>query len=132
VDKAGQTVNFLLRAQRDKAAAQRYFDKSIDQNGEPQTITIDKSGANLAALEALNAERDTPIKIRQNKYLNNIIDQDHRAIKRRTRPMLGFKTFRCARILLGGIELMHMIKKGQLKDSGNGQTPADLFYSLTK
>jgi putative transposase len=132
VDKAGQTVDFLLRGQRDKAAAQRYFDKSIDQNGEPQTITIDKSGANLAALEALNAERDTPIKIRQNKYLNNIIDQDHRAIKRRTRPMLGFKTFRCARILLGGIELMHMIKKGQLKDSGNGQTPADLFYSLTK
>jgi len=112
VDKAGQTVHFLLRGQRDKAAAQRYFDKSIDQNGEPQTITIDKSGANLAALEALNAERDTPIKIRQNKYLNNIIDQDHRAIKRRTRPMLGFKTFRCARILLGGIELMHMIKKG--------------------
>jgi putative transposase len=132
VDKAGQTVDFLLRGQRDKAAAQRYFDKSIDQNGEPQTITIDKSGANLAALEALNAERDTPIKIRQNKYLNNIIDQDHRAIKRRTRPMLGFKTFRCARILLGGIELMHMIKKGQLKDSGNSQTPADLFYSLTK
>jgi transposase-like protein len=60
VDKAGQTVDFLLRAQRDKAAAQRYFDKSIDQNGEPQTITIDKSGANLAALEALNAERHTP------------------------------------------------------------------------
>jgi putative transposase len=104
VDKAGQTVDFLLRAQRDKAAAQRYFEKSIDQNGEPETITIDKSSANLAALEALNAERDTPIKIGQNKYLNNIIEQDHRAIKRRTRPMLGFKTFRCARILLGGID----------------------------
>jgi putative transposase len=132
VDKTGQTVDFLLRAQRDKAAAQRYFEKSIEQNGEPETITIDKSGANLAALEALNAERDTPIKIRQNKYLNNIIEQDHRAIKRRTRPMLGFTTFRCARILLGGIELMHMIKKGQLKDSGNGQTPVDLFYSLIK
>jgi transposase-like protein len=61
VDKAGQTVDFLLRARRDKAAAQRYFEKSIDQNGEPETVTIDKSGANLAALEALNAERDTSI-----------------------------------------------------------------------
>jgi transposase-like protein len=130
VDKGGQTVDFLLRAHRDKAAAQRYFEKSIDQNGEPETVTIDKSGANLAALEALNAERDTPIKIRQNKYLNNIIEQDHRAIKRRTRPMLGFKTFRCARILLGGIELMHMIAKGQMKDGGGGQTPAEQFYLL--
>ena len=104
--------------------------KSIDQNGEPETITIDKSGSNLAALEALNAQRDTPIKIRQNKYLNNIIEQDHRAIKRRTRPMLGFKTFRWARILLSGIELMHMIKKGQM--TGTGQTAAEQSYSLVK
>ena len=132
VDKAGHTVDFLLRAHRDKAAAQRYFEKSIDQNGEPETVTIDKSGANLAALEALNAGRDTPIKIRQNKYLNNIVEQDHRAIKRRTRPMLGFKTFRCARILLGGIELMHMIVKGQMQNGSSGQTPAEQFYSLAK
>jgi putative transposase len=132
VDKAGHTVDFLLRAHRDKAAAHRYFEKSIDQNGEPETVTIDKSGANLAALEALNAGRDTPIKIRQNKYLNNIVEQDHRAIKRRTRPMLGFKTFRCARILLGGIELMHMIVKGQMQNSSSGQTPAEQFYSLAK
>ncbi|BCZ84627.1 hypothetical protein PTKU64_83020 [Paraburkholderia terrae] len=76
---------------------------------EPESVTIDKSGANLAALEAINAERETPIKIRQTKYLNNIIEQDHRAIKRRTRTMLGFKKFRCARILLGGIEVTHMI-----------------------
>ena len=108
VDKAGQTDDFLLRAHRDKASAQRYCEKSIDQNGEPETVTIDKSGVNLAALEALNAERDTPIKIRQNKYLNNIVEQDHRAIKRRTRSMLGFKTFRCAHILPGGIELNGM------------------------
>jgi putative transposase len=99
---------------------------------EPETVTIDKSGANLAALEALNAERDTPIKIRQNKYLNNIVEQDHRAIKRRTRPMLGFKTFRCARILPGGIELMHMVAKGQMKDSGSWRTPAEQSYSLIK
>ena len=130
VDKAGNTVDFLLRAHRDKAAARRYFEKSIAQNGEPETVTIDKSGANLAALEAINAERETPIKIRQTKYLNNIVEQDHRAIKRRTRPMLGFKSFRCARILLGGIEVAHMIAKGQMKNNGAGPTHAEQFFSL--
>jgi putative transposase len=58
------------------------------------------------------------------------LEQDHRAIKRRTRPMLGFKTLRCARILLGRIELMHMIAKGQMNDSSGGQTRADQFNSL--
>jgi transposase-like protein len=130
VDKAGNTIDFLLRAYRDKAAARQYFEKSIAQNGAPETVTIDKSGANLAAREAINAERETPIKIRQTKYLNNIIEQDHRAIKRRIRPMLGFKKFRCARILLGGIEMAHMIAKGQMKDIGARQTPAEQFYSL--
>ena len=113
VDKVGNTIDFLLRAHRDKAAARRYFEKSIAQNGEPETVTIDKSGANLAALEAINAERETPIRIRQTKYLNNVIEQDHRAIKRRTRPMLGFKNFRCARMLPGGIEVAHMIARGR-------------------
>src|SRR5579864_2273468 len=93
VDKTGNTIDFMPRAHRDKTAARRYFEKSIAQNGEPETVTIDKSGANLAALEAINADRETPIKIRQTNYLNNIIEQDHRAIKRRTRPMLGFKKF---------------------------------------
>jgi putative transposase len=97
----------------------------------PETVTIDKSGANLAALEAINSDRATPIVIRQSKYLNNLVEQDHRAIKRRTRPMLGFKTFRCARILLGGIELMHMIAKGQMKcPRGTHPSSADQFYDL--
>jgi transposase-like protein len=69
-------------------------------------------------------------RIRQNKYLNNVVEQDHRAIKRRTRPMLGFKNFRCARILLSGIELMHMIAKDQMEDGGVGYTRAEQFYSL--
>jgi putative transposase len=94
------TIDFLLRAHRSKTAARRYFKKSIAQNGVPETGTIDKGGSNLAVLEAINADREAPIKIRQPKYLNNPVEQDHRAIKRRTRPMLGFKTFRCARILL--------------------------------
>ncbi|KUZ74829.1 integrase [Burkholderia ubonensis] len=131
VDKDGNTIDFLLRAHRDKTAARRYFEKSIAQNGAPKTVTIDKSGSNLAALEAINANRETPIKIRQSKYLNNPVEQDHRAIKRRTRPMLGFKTFRCARILLANIELMHMIVKGQMKLArGAHLSAADQFYNL--
>ncbi|MGF6813110.1 putative transposase [Paraburkholderia sp. Clong3] len=131
VDKDGNTIDFLLRAHRDKTAARRYFEKSIAQNGVPETVTIDKSSANLAALEAINADCEAPIRIRQSKYLNNLVEQDHRAIKRRTRPTLGFKTFRCARILLAGIEIMHMIAKGQMKcDRGTHPSAADQFYEL--
>src|SRR5258705_10939732 len=115
VDKAGKTVDFLFRAKRDKVAARRFFEKSIAQNGVPKTVTIDKSSSNLAALHAVNAERETSIKIRQVKYLNNIVEQDHRAIKRITRSMLGFTNFHCARVILSGVELLHMIKKGQMK-----------------
>ncbi|MFM0341960.1 IS6 family transposase [Paraburkholderia fungorum] len=131
VDKAGNTIDFLLRAHRDKTAAHRFFEKAIGQNGAPQTVNMDKSGASLAALQAINAARETPIRIRQVKYLNNRIEQDHRAVKRRTRPMLGFKDFRCARIILGGIAVMHMIRKGQMKYAkGNGASAARQFYSL--
>lgn len=129
VDKAGNTVDFLLRARRDKVAARRYFEKAIGHNGEPETVTIDKSGANLAALDALNAERETPIGVRQVKYLNNIVEQDHRAIKRMSRPMMGFKDFRCARVILSGIEIMHMIRKGQMRGD-NSRSVAEQFYSL--
>jgi putative transposase len=115
VDKAAKTIDFLFRAKRDKVAAWRFFEKSIAQNGVPETVTIDKSSSNLAALHAVNAERETTIKIRQVKYLNNLIEQDHRAIKRITRVMLGFKNFHCARVILSGVESMHMIKKGQMK-----------------
>jgi transposase-like protein len=130
VDKQRNMVEFLLPAHRDRVAARRYFEKAIDQNGEPETITVDKRGANLAALEALNAERSTPIKVRRNKYLNNIVEQDHRAIKRIIKPMMGFKDFRCARSILAGIELMHMIRKGQMNDDGFAKTAAEQFYSL--
>lgn len=130
-DKTGNTIDFLFRAKRDKAAARRFFEEAIGQNGSPETVTIDKSDANLAALSAVNAEREMPIKVRQIKYLNNIVEQDHRAIKRRTRPMLGLKDFNCARVILSGIELMHMIKKGQMKCSGRiSLSAAQQFYSL--
>ncbi len=72
----------------------------------------------------------TPIKIRQNKYLNNVVEQDHRAIKRIIKPMMEFKNFRCARIILSGIEIVHMIRKGQMCDDGIASTAAEQFYSL--
>lgn len=115
LSRGRQAADFLLRANRDHAAARRFFDKAIDQNGAPDTVIIDGSTANVATLHDINSERETPILIRQVKYLNNVVGQDHRAIKRVTRPMLGFKDFRCASILLGGIELMHMLAKGQMR-----------------
>jgi putative transposase len=131
VDKQGQTVDFLLTARRDAAAARRFFEKAIIRhNTVPDKVTMDKSGANQAALEQLNKERQVPIEIRQVKYLNNIVEQDHRAIKRITRPMLGFKSFRAARVILAGIELMHMIRKGQFMLKGEGMSFADQFYAL--
>jgi putative transposase len=74
---------------------------------------------------------DFHIEMRQFKYLNNLIEQDHRAVKRITRPMLGFKSFRCARILIAGIEVMHMIRKGQLGEvKDQASSAANQFYSL--
>jgi len=77
VDKDGNTIDFLLCAHLDKTAARRHFERSIAQNGAPETVTIDKSGVNLSALEAINADRETPIRTHQSKYLNNFVEQDH-------------------------------------------------------
>ena len=93
-------------------------------------MTIDQSGANTAALIALNANTDSKIEICQRKYLNNVIEQDHRAIKRIVRPMLGLQTFRSTRITLQGINLMHMIKKGQMRNPQDWSA-AQQFYFLT-
>ena len=76
------------------AAAKRFFDKAMGANGDPDKVAMDKSGANKAAIDAINAKRDVPILVRQIKYLNNIVEQDHRAIKRVTMPMLNFKSLR--------------------------------------
>jgi transposase-like protein len=129
VDKAGATVDFLLTAKRDRKAALRFLRKAIGQNGKPEKITIDKSGANTAAIESYNKDHEAGIEIRQVKYLNNIVEQDHRAVKRLVRPMLGFKSFRSAQVTLAGIELMHMIRKRQLRTTGKLR-PAQAFYSL--
>jgi len=132
VDKSGQTIDFLLTEHRDTEAARRLLTQAIRRHGVPEKITIDGSEANEAAIKRYHEEHGTAIEIRQVKYLNNMVEQDHRAIKRVTRPMLGFKSFDAAQSTLVGIELMHMLKKRQLvAEEGNEDlTVAELFYSL--
>jgi putative transposase len=132
VDKQGQTIDFLLTEQRDQEAALRFLKKAIRRHGVPEKITIDGSAANEAAIKNYNEEHGTAIEIRKIKYLNNIVEQDHRGVKRVTRPMLGFKSFEAAQDTLVGIELMHMIKKRQLvvEEGDEGLTAAEQFYSL--
>jgi putative transposase len=132
VDKHGQTMDFLLTEQRDERAAMRFLTKAIHRHSVPERITIDGSAANEAAIRSYNAEHGTAIIIRQVKYLNNILEQDHRTVKRLTRPMLGFKSFEAAQCTLAGVELMHMLKKGQrmAEEGAEGLTPAAQFYAL--
>ena len=131
VDKYGKTIDFLLTKQRDKKAARRFLNKAIGRHGVPEKITIDGSDANAAAITSYNEDHGTSIEIRQIKYLNNIVEQDHRGVKRVTRPMLGFKSFEAAQPTLTGIELMHMLRKGQLAgDEFEGLSVAQQFYAL--
>lgn len=111
LDKENQAIDFFLSPTHATMAAQSFFEKEIDGSGKPDKVNTDKSGANLAALEAINEglAQDQKIAIRQVKYLNNGIEQDHRGIKRITQPMLGFKNFICSAATLAGIELYHML-----------------------
>ncbi len=123
----------ILTARRDRGAALHFLEKAIGHNGLPELINNDKSGANTAGSEDYNdAHEGGEIEIRQCKYLNNIVVHDHRNIKRRTRSMLGFKSFRTARMVLSGIELVHMLGKGQFGSSAGDATmsAAEVFYSL--
>ena len=131
VDKFGKTIDFLLTKQRDKKAARRFLNKAMGRHGVPEKITIDGSDANAAAIKSDNEDHSTSIEIRQVKYLNNIVEQDHRGVKRITRPMLGFQAFEAAQCTLTGIELMRMIRKGQMEgDEFEGLTVAEQFYAL--
>lgn len=131
VDKYGKPIDFLLTKQRDQAAARRFLNKAIGRNGLPEKITIDGSDANAAAIKNYNNDHGTSIAIRQTKYLNNIVEQDHRGVKRVTRPMLGFKSFDAAQSTLTGIELVRMIRKDQMEgDEVEGLSAAEKFYAL--
>ena len=119
VDKQGRTVDFLLSEKRDKAAAKRFFMKAIGNNEAPQKITLDGYQASHQAVAELKAEGvlSASVEVRTSKYLNNLIEQDHRRVKQRYYPMLGFKSFSNAAVTLSGIELVQKIKKGQFDTS---------------
>jgi transposase, IS6 family len=118
VDSDGNTIDFMLSAKRDRKAAKRFFKKALgsNHNQTPRVITVDKNPAYPIAIHELKNDRILPqnVNLRQIKYLNNIVEQDHRSIKRIVRPMLGFQSFHTAVKTLKGIETMNMIKKGQV------------------
>ena len=131
VDKSGATIDFMLSESRDELSAKRFFIKAIGYCGKPKKVTIDKSGSNNAALMSINKslEEKSRIEIRQIKYLNNIVESDHRFIKRIVKPMMGFKAFHSAHATLLGIELHHMLHKNQHNNADN-MSVFEQFYAL--
>ncbi len=122
IDKFGKTLDFMLSEHRDEASATAFFARAIGNNGFPDRVVIDKSGANLAGLQNMNCLLLLNgwfwlIEVLQARYLNNIIEQDHRFIKKLTRQMKGFKSFCSASATLEGIEVAHMIRKRQFEAS---------------
>jgi transposase-like protein len=116
VDREGRTVDFRLSSRRDVAAAKAFFRKALKTQGcPPRVITLDGYAASHRAVRELPDENEVwkDTKLRSSKYLNNMIEQDHRGIKARIGPMLAFKRFRCAKITIAGIELLHRIRKNQ-------------------
>jgi transposase-like protein len=126
VDKVGQTIDFFLSEHRDIAAAKRFFKQAIEKRGVPEKITLDGYVASHVAVAELQEEDILPaeLTVRTNKYLNNIIEQDHRRVKQRVSPMLGFKRFANVTVTISSIELVHQIKKNQFDISALCVPPA--------
>ncbi|PRA46478.1 IS6 family transposase [Brucella pituitosa] len=133
VDRDGQTLDFMLSERRNLGAARRFFKRTIASNGIPNKIVIDKSGANLAGAQAINTilkitGSSKLIEILQVKYLNNILEQEHRFIKRITKPMMDFKAFQSASATIAGIEVAHMIRNRQF--ANDNRSPFEVFAEL--
>ncbi len=120
VDSNGDKIDFMLNSKRNRKAVNRFFKKALSSNHNqiPRVITVDKNPAYPPAIDELKIEKNLfkKVEIRQVRYLNNIIEQDHRSIKRIIAPMLGFQSFRSANKTLKGIEAMNMVKKGQVNN----------------
>ncbi|MDT6942023.1 IS6 family transposase [Brucella pseudogrignonensis] len=130
VDRDGQTLDFMLSERRNLDAAWRFFRQAIASNGIPNDIVIDKSGANLAGALAINnimkiTGADKLIELLKVTYLNNILQQGHRFIKRITKHMLGFKTLHSASATIAGIKVAHMVRKNQF--ANDSRSPFVLF-----
>ena len=110
-------MDFLLSERRDVAAAKRFFRKAMENHATPRVITLDAYAASHRAISELKSVGELPrrVRIRSSRYLNNVVEQDHRRIKQRIRPMLGFKRFETAAITISGIELAERIRKQQFK-----------------
>jgi putative transposase len=122
VDRAGKTVDFRLSARREVAAVKALFQKAIKSQGRtPHTITLDGYAASHRAVHEIKHDGLLPggTKRRSSKYLNNLIEQDHRHIKSRINVMLGSKRFKNDTVIIGGIDLMHRIHKGQFAIRSN-------------
>jgi transposase-like protein len=132
VESRGQTIDFLLSAKRDTAAAKRFFRKALGQphTVNPRTITVDKNPAYPCAVEQMKEDGELWrfARLRQCKFLNNIVEQDHRRVKRLIRPGLGFDGFHTARRTLAGYEAMAMIRKGQIRGMGGRDIQAQATF----
>lgn len=119
VDSQGNTLDFMLRAKQDGKAATCFFHKVLGakHTQTPRVITMDKNAAYPVAMDELKQDKTfkAETELRQSKYLNNIIEQDHRNVKRIVKPTMGFQSFNTARKTLQGIKAMNMIRKGQVK-----------------
>ncbi len=139
MDSNGDTVEFWFSEWRNLTAAKRFLRKALMRHGRPERIVIDGSQTNRKAILSCDTSdrlgdrsrrKPKPIRIRQSAYLNNRIEQDHRAVKRRVRPMLEFKSMASARAILGGIEMVHMMRKRQAKYARGSQLSLAEQFSI--
>jgi transposase-like protein len=132
VDSQGNTLDFLLTAKRDALAAKRFFRKTLKaiHTSTPRVITVDKNPAYPKAIKELKAAKKLPekVKLRQSKYLNNIVEQDHRGIKRLVKPGMGFGSFNTARRTIRGYEIMNMVRKGQVLEVPKGAVKERVLF----
>ncbi len=135
VDKEGQTIEFMLSAKRDISAAKRFFKKMMraDHRRLPFSISVDKNAAYPDAFTSSQDEKVLPqdCALRRVKYLNNIIEQDHRFIKKKVRAAQCFKRFHTAERTIEGIEAMNMVRKGQVKRLSGQDAQAQAKFVLS-
>jgi transposase-like protein len=132
VDSQGNTLDFLLTAKRDALAAKRFLRKTLKavHTSTPRVITVDKNPAYPKAIKELKAAKKLPeiVRLRQSKYLNNIVEQDHRGIKRLVKPGMGFGSFNTARRTIRGYEIMNMVRKGQVLEVPKGAVKERVLF----